>query len=107
MIKKIVSIVILLFYFCSNVSFGFSELYYLRGTKVDKIEPFVILGYEKHDFKILKRNPYYGISQNNSGSASVILQQNGDDVLYFYNSDDYKKINKDIVKLLIFKFLIN
>lgn len=99
MIKKIVSIIILLFYFCSNVSFGFSELYYLKGTKVDNIEPFVISGYEKHNFNILKRNPYYGISQNNSSSASVILQQNGDDVLYFYNSDDYKKINKDIVKL--------
>ena len=96
--KKLITILVSLVYMSTNSAFAFSELYYLKNVKVAEIAPTVITTFENQSFELKKENPYYGISKLTGDSAVVILQQSGDNMFYYYQSDNYKKINNVILK---------
>lgn len=97
--KKIIALIIMLFYVSLNACYAFSELYLVKDTSVDNLKSFVKNSYYKYDYKLTKENPYYGQSiYDNSEYAVVILQQNGANAYYYYESNDNKKINKAILK---------
>ena len=97
--KKILSILFSILYVSIMPCFAFSELYLLPNTQTSKISKSIDYGFLDQGYKIIKRNPYYGVdSDDNSKYAVVILQMNGNDLLYYYNSNGNKKINKRILK---------
>ncbi|MBR1424274.1 hypothetical protein IJ579_01775 [bacterium] len=97
--KKIISLIITLFYISTNACFAFSELYYLKNTTTTAIQPLIVSSYSDQNFKIQKQNPYYGINSNDSSEyAIVILQQSGSNLFYYYSSNTNKKLNKKILK---------
>ena len=95
--KKILSLIIMLFYCSTNSSFAMSELYYLKNIKTDSIKPYVEENIINHGFNIIKQNPYYAVSQTNNDTAVIILQQSGENMFYYYQSNS-NKINKAILK---------
>ena len=96
--KKIFAIILTLFYSCSN-AFALSELYYFKNVKANSINSVVKNAYNAQSYTLQKENPYYGISSKNSSDyAVVILQQSGDNLFYYYKSNDNKRINKNILK---------
>lgn len=96
--KKLLSVLILFLYSCSN-AFAFSELYYLKGVTVQELMPKVKNSYITKNFTLTKENPYYGISNKNTGEyAVVILQQSGQNMFYYYQSNNNKALNKHILK---------
>lgn len=97
--KKFLALVITLLYTATNACFAFSELYYIKNTTEAALKPTVTQNFTDQSYKILKENPYYGISQYDSSEyAVVILQQSGDNVFYYYNSNYNKKLNNNILK---------
>lgn len=85
--------------FTTNVTFAESELYYIKNANTSVIAPFVTEAFTSENYNILKQNPFYGVSKNNpSEYAIIILQQTGDNIFYYYNSENNVKINKYILK---------
>ena len=96
--KKLVSALIL-FIFCStNSCFAFSELYYFKNIKTSDVEPIVNSSISANEYNIIKQNPYYATSKNGDSSAIIVLQQSGENMFYYYQSDKNTKINKSILK---------
>lgn len=96
--KKLIALLILLFFCSTNVSFAFSELYYLKNVQTSDIQPFVDESFVNHGFNIIKKNPYYGIAQKGDDYAVIILQQSGNNMFYYYQSENNTRINKAILK---------
>lgn len=97
--KKIIAIFITLLFLGTNSAMAFSEVYYLKNTTVEAMKPVVKDAIESYSFRIIKENPYYAQSVNDSSDyAVIILQQSGNNMFYYYNSNDNKKINKKILK---------
>ena len=97
--KKLVALIITLFYLCANSTFAFSELYYLKNTTVKNVQSSVTQSYSKKNFRLTKQNPYYGTYLYDSSEyAVVILQQSGNNLFYYYNSNENKALNKAILK---------
>ena len=97
--KKIIAIFITLLFLGTNSAMAFSEVYYLKNATVEAMKPVVKDAIESYNFKIIKENPYYAQSVNDSSDfAVIILQQSGNNMFYYYNSNDNKKINKKILK---------
>ena len=95
--KKIIAIFITLLFLGTNSAMAFSEVYYLKNTTVEAMKPVVKDAIESYSFRIIKENPYYAQSVNDSSDyAVIILQQSGNNMFYYYNSNDNKKINKKI-----------
>lgn len=97
-IKQTIALALLFFFGSTNVSFAFSELYYLKNIKTTDIEPVVDNAYAAYGYNVIKRNPYYAVSRSNSDYAVIILQQSGDNMFYYYQSEDSNKINKSVLK---------
>lgn len=96
--KKFIALFLAVFFLGINECFAFSEVYYLKNVKVSTIQPSVINGFYSQNYKLIKQNPYYGKSTYNSGDyAVVILQQSGDNMFFYYQSNSNKKINKYIL----------
>ena len=84
-----------------NSCLAFSELYYVKNTNTNVLDSAIKSAYADQNYTISKENPYYGTSQYYANDyAIVIIQQNGNNVLYYYNANDNKKINKYILKQL-------
>ncbi len=98
--KKIISILIMFFFISTSNCYALSELYYLKSIKTENLAPIVENVFNSQDFHLVKKNPYYGISQNNQQTAVVITQQSGENMFYYYQSDDNNRINKNILKNL-------
>jgi len=96
--KKLFALIILLFFCSTNVTFAFSELYYLKNVKTADIQPYVENSYNNHSYNVIKQNPYYGISQKGDDYAVIVLQQSGNNMFYYYQSENNTKINKAILK---------
>lgn len=96
--RRIFALIVLLFFCSTNVSFAFSELYYLKNVKTTDIQPYVENSYNTYGFNVIKQNPYYGISQKGDEYALVILQQSGGNMFYYYQSENNSKVNKAILK---------
>ena len=97
--KKILALIVMLLYTSLNACYAFSELFYLRNASTAEIKPMVENSFSYYDYKLNKADPYYGISRTNSANyAVVILQQSGQDVFYYYQSNENKKINNQILK---------
>lgn len=96
--KKIIALLITLFYSTSH-ALAVSELYYFKNIQVNSLNLTVKDAYSSQKYNLQKENPYYGISSKDSADyAVVILQQSGDNLFYYYKSNDNKKINKNILK---------
>ena len=97
--KKLITAILTLIFTTSTNCYAVSALYYLKGIKTAEMEPVVEEGYNNQNFNIVKRNPYYGISQKGEDSAVIILNQSGDNMFYYYQSqEDSLKVNKHILK---------
>lgn len=96
--KKIISFLILLFFTATNSCYAFSELYYFKNIKTSEVEPIVDSALSANEFRVLKRSPYYAVSDANDDYAVVVLQQSGDNMFYYYKSDKNSKINKAVLR---------
>ena len=96
--KKIIALIVTMFYSCSW-AMAVSELYYFKNIKVNSLNSTIKNAYSSNNYTLQKENPYYGLSDRDSSDyAVVILQQIGDNLFYYYKSNDNKKINKNILK---------
>ena len=96
--NKFIALLLLLFFVSTNSAFAFSELYYLKNVKTSDIQPIVDNYYSQYGYNIIKQNPYYGVSQGTEDYAITILQQSGDNMFYYYQSENNSKLNKAILK---------
>lgn len=97
--KKIFALFITFIFLTTNSSLAFSELYYLKSTTDTNLQNIVKSELSGQNFRIIKENPYYAISNKNSSDyAVIIVQQSGKNVFYYYQSNDNKKINNNILK---------
>ncbi len=97
--KKIIALFITLIYMATNSAFAFSELYYLKNVNATQLQPVVTSAMSSANYQVKNTNPIYAVSvYDKDDYASVILQQSGQNVFYFYNSNNNKKINKNILK---------
>ena len=97
--KKIFSLLIALIYTSLSACYAFSELYYVTNASVDNLKPVITDGFSSYNYKLSKYDPYYGISRKDSTDyAVVILQQNGQGAMYYYQSNTNKRLNKYILR---------
>lgn len=98
--KKIIALLLTFFFTATSNCYAFSALYYVKNIQTKDMEPIVKNGFDVNNYRLLKQNPYYGISQSSDEKVIVIIQQSGGNMFYYYNSDDDIKINKTIQKEL-------
>ena len=97
--KKIITALLTLIFATSTNCYAVSALYYLKGIKTTDMEPVVENTYTSHGYNIVKKNPYYAISQKGDNSVVIILNQSGDNMFYYYQSpEDNLKVNKTVLK---------
>lgn len=96
--KKIFSILILLFFTGTNTCFAFSELHYFKSINVSNVATVVRDSLVAENFEIQKENPYYAVSRVNDGNVVIILQQSGDNMFYYYQSNKNTRVNKLVLK---------
>ena len=97
--KKLLAAFLTLIFATSTNCWAVSALYYLKGVKTTDIEPVVDNAYTSQNFSLVKKSPYYGISQKGSDTAVIILNQSGENMFYYYQSpEDNLKVNKSILK---------
>ena len=98
MIKKIISILLLVFFMTTNSCYAYSKLYYLKNVGSDKISPIVIDELQHRKFNIIKSNPYYALSKDGDDNVTIILQNSGENMFYYYQSNNNKRLNRSIIK---------
>ena len=98
--KRFIALLLIFFFIGTTNCYAISELYYVKGIKTTEMEPIVENGYSSQSFHLIKKNPYWGLSQENDQSVVIIIQQSGDNMFYYYQSDNNLKINKNIMKEL-------
>ena len=98
--KKLCALILTFLFMSTNASYAFSELYYVRNITENGIKPIVEESYSNYGYRITKYNPYYGTSYDGNDHAIVILQQSGNNIFYYYESNYSNKINKRILKNL-------
>lgn len=94
--KKLLALVLSIFFVCTNSCYAFSELYYFKNIKTADVEPCVSSSLLNYGFSIIKENPFYAVSGEDY--AVVILQQSGDNMFYYYQADKNTKVNKAVLK---------
>jgi len=96
--KKFIAVILLTFFVSANPCFAISELYYFKNIKTSEVEPLVNMGIKANNYRIIKQNPYYAVSDINNDYAVIILQQSGDNMFYYYKSEKTAKINRTILR---------
>ena len=95
--KKIIAAVLFLF----GVCFAQEDLYTIHNTSTKSIISVVENELINQSYMIVKTNPYFAQnSKNPQDSITIILQNSGDDIIYYFNSTTDKKVNKNILKTL-------
>ena len=91
--KKLFALIITLIYAATNACFAFSELYYLKNVQTSQIQPVVNSVLSNEGYKIQSSNPIYAVSERNKEDyAVIILQQSGQNMFYFYESNVLTRI---------------
>ena len=96
--KKLFALILLFCFTGLNTCFAFSELYYFKNVKTTDIQPVVTSSLNSYGYNIVKENPYYAISQNGDDFAVIILQQSGDNMFYYYQSEKSTRVNRLILR---------
>ena len=96
--KKLISVIILLFFMSTNTCFAFSELYYFKDVKTSEVQPLISSSIAEYGFNIVKENPYYAVSKDGDDYVTIILQQSGNNMFYYYQAEKNSKINKAVLK---------
>lgn len=98
MMKKIFALLITFIYLTANASFAFSDLYCLHNVSEQKINSIVKNNLLNQNFSLKSENPIYAVyDKNPNRNAVVIIQQNGADVFYYFNSKD-KELNQGFLR---------
>ena len=98
MIKKYVILFLALLYLSLYPCFAASELYYLKNIKTDDVKQYVDNAISSQGYNVIKQNPYYAVSQDGKDAVIIILQQSGENMFYYFNSNQNSKINKNFLK---------
>ena len=98
--KKCIALLLSFLFIASQECFAVNALYYVKDIKTTDMEPIVENSYDTQGFNIVKKNPYYGVSQKGNEPVVVIIQQSGNNMFYYYNSDENIKVNKAVIKEL-------
>ena len=99
--KKFLALFLCVLYLMStNICYAFEELYYLKNVDKNTITSQIQEVLADKDFDIKNQNPIHAVSQKNSENfAIIVLQQSGENLFYYYESNDKnKKLNKIIIK---------
>lgn len=99
--RKFLAFIICIIYVLStNACFAFEELYYLKNADKNAISSQVENILTEENFEIAKKNPIQAISKKNKDNfAYIVFQQSGQNLFYYYESNDKnKKLNKTILK---------
>ena len=97
--KKLITAFLTLIFATSTNCYAVSALYYLKGIKTTDMQPVVENAYTSLGYNMVKKNPYYAISQKGDNSVVIILNQSGDNMFYYYQSpEDNLKVNKSVLK---------
>lgn len=103
--KYIAFILCIVYIFSANVCFAFSELNYLKDVKKDTLIPQVEAVLIGNSYEIKNKNAVYSVysvsSKKPDRHVSIVLQQSGKNLFYYFESDDSsKKIHKKVLKLI-------
>ena len=98
--KKFFALLLVFVYSSLNTCFAFSGLYYVKNTTTQYMQGVIYRNFTNANYNIVKSNPYYAISPNGNDYSVVILQQSGDNLFYYYQSENNEKINSTILKEL-------
>ncbi len=100
--KKIFALIICFLYFIStNVCYAFNELYYLKNTTEEKINTHFKTILLDKKYSILKEDPIYALSNKNPNDyVLMMLEPCGNNLLYYFEAGENKKLNKKILKNL-------
>ena len=96
--KRLIALLILLFFMSTNSCLALSELYYFKNIKTSEVEPLVNSSLSTNGYKIVKENPYYAVMESNNDHAIIVLQQSGDNMFYYYQTDKGIKPHKALLK---------
>ena len=85
-----------------NVCFAnVSNLYFIRNTNKNTLQPIVEKYLLNSKYEIVKRNPYLAVYKKNASNYVIIVLQNSSaNMFYYFNSTDNKSINSSIIKEL-------
>ena len=99
--KKIFALIICFLYFIStNVCYAFNELYYLKNVTEDNINTHLKTILLDKNYSILKEDPVYALSNKNPNDyVLMMLEPYGNNLLYYYEASENKKLNKKILKV--------
>ena len=106
MLKKFFALLIVILYgLSSNCCFAFSELYYIKNVKKDDMIKQAEDILAEKEYSIKNKNSVYSVyavsSKNPEKYASIVLQQSGQNLFYYFDSDKSgKKLNKLFLKNL-------
>lgn len=99
--KKFLSLFLCILYFMSiNACYAFEELYYIKNIDKNTASSQIKEVLADEEFDIKNENPLHAISKKKAENfAIMVLQQSGENLFYFYESNDKnKKLNKKILK---------
>ena len=99
--KKFLSLFLCVLYFLSiNACYAFEELYYMKNTDKNTAYSQIKDILSEEEFDIKNENPIHAVSQKKAENfAVIVLQQSGQNLFYYYESNDKnKKLNKKILK---------
>ena len=98
--KKIFAAILTFCYFSSvNLCFAAGNLYVLQNTNKSFVQSVVEQSYSSKNFKLSRKDPYMGRQVSNPEKYSItILQNSGNDVLCYFNSNSTDKVGKDVLK---------
>ena len=97
--RKLLVLFLTFIYLAANSCFAVTELYYLKNVNTDRIKTIAEEVLTDEEYKIKNQNPLYGVdSYNPENYAVIILQQSGQNMFYFYDSNKNKRINRQILK---------
>lgn len=101
--KKFFTIILSIIYLLTaNATLAMaSELYFVKNSDKELIKPIIDSIFTNEKYNIIKRDPYYAISQKNSNDyVLIILQKSSSNYFYYHLSTKNTKINKSVLNAL-------
>ena len=96
---------LLMFFVCFllliNSAIAQDSLYTLQNVKKEYIKPYIENSISSSNYTLSKKDPYYLVNPSNTNDyIAIILQQAGNDVLFYFNSNKNSKLDKNILKAM-------
>lgn len=100
--KKFLALIVCILYFISsNICYAFSELYYVKNTTENILNTNLKTVLQDKKYIIQKEDPIYAISSKNpSDYIIMMIEPYGNNLLYYYESNENKKLNKTVLRNL-------